>query len=384
MAHYPAPNPLAGDGNADHLGNTTVDVQQFAEFIQQLRAEGAQDRHLMKEESARDRQLVYEELRNRRHQDKALQDRTIATELARRITPCDGSNPRAVRDWLLEVEMSMPYTEQTILVAAQSAQGSLKRQLEHFLNSQYDRDEVSWETLKEHLQTTFLSAHEDDRLRFEVERIKQGAYESTTAFTQRFRELADQAYPPAATFSGAPLARHQDQERILLRAFIRGLRDRHIVERLIKEGEPKTYKEATTLVVKYEAHDYALKLALDEAHFIREEEPMEVGAVATTRESADSVAKKVDNMERQVQGLTQQFTKLMATIKAAATPLSRPRDQQHGQSSHGSDDSRPNRYADNGAPICNFCENVGHMERFCRKKRAAQHRHRQQNNQGGH
>ena len=44
---------------------------------------------------------------------------------------------------------------------------------------------------------------------------------------------------------------------------MRGLRDRHIVERLVKEGRPETSSQSMNLVIAYEADDYRLRLALD-------------------------------------------------------------------------------------------------------------------------
>ena len=53
-----------------------------------------------------------------------------------------------------------------------------------------------------------------------------------------------------------------DQHRIMLTAYLRGLRDRHIVERLVREGRPNTFEEAITLVERYTSDDYALQRAL--------------------------------------------------------------------------------------------------------------------------
>ena len=43
-----------------------------------------------------------------------------------------------------------------------------------------------------------------------------------------------------------------------------GLRDRHVVERLVREGRPTSFAQAMMSVQEHEADDYRLDLALDE------------------------------------------------------------------------------------------------------------------------
>ena len=52
-----------------------------------------------------------------------------------------------------------------------------------------------------------ISLFEDDRLRDEVESIKQGQYETTASYGRRFRQIAAQAY------EGAPQGNNEDQRR---------------------------------------------------------------------------------------------------------------------------------------------------------------------------
>ena len=66
------------------------------------------------------------------------------------------------------------------------------------------------------LLSRFLSAHEADRLRDEVEKVRE-TYEGTAAYSRRFRDAADLAYPIAQ--------RNADQHRIMKTAYLRGLRD---------------------------------------------------------------------------------------------------------------------------------------------------------------
>ena len=91
-------------------------------------------------------------------------------------------------------------------------------------------------------------------------------------YGRRFIEAADLAYPEPQG------GRNEDQNRLLLWNYMKGLRDRHIVERLVREGRPDTFAQAMRLVQEYEADDYRLHLALDEAVEGRHKEPMEVNA----------------------------------------------------------------------------------------------------------
>ena len=59
---------------------------------------------------------------------------------------------------------------------------------------------------------------------------------------------------------------------------MKGLRDRHIVERLVREGYPNTFSQAMLLVQEYEADYYRLHLTLDKTVEGPQEEPMEVNA----------------------------------------------------------------------------------------------------------
>jgi hypothetical protein len=218
-------------------------IGEFKEFLEVDRQDRAANRKAAKAEH---------ECRRKQAEEAAERQRALVQ--VKRVPPCDGASPQSVRDWIREVDLTLPYTEQTVYVAAQSAQGALRREVEHYLNLQLHRNNVPWKNLRAHLQKAFLSPHEDERLRHEVERLRQTAYETTASFGRRFREAADLAYPQEVV-GGAP-HRNQDQRRLLLRCYLKGLRDRCLVERLIKEGRPDDYQKAMKLVDEYEADDY--------------------------------------------------------------------------------------------------------------------------------
>jgi hypothetical protein len=346
-------------------------LQSFVEFL-------AQDR----EERMAVRYQATEEHQQRLEAARETTERQKAETQAKRVPPCDGASPHAVREWIREVDLTGAYTQRTVYVAAHSAQGALRRELEHFLE-QRNREHVTWGDVKQHIQTAFLSPHEDDRLRHEVEKIKQGAYETTASYGRRFRESADLAYPSPG--AGRLAGRNEDQTWLLLRSYMKGLRDRHVVERLIKEGRPEVYGDAMRLVSAYEADDYRLKRALDEGIIERGEEPMEVGAVSSKDSPNADLAKDMAEMRRQVCGLTQQFTKLMAALQGGKP--AQPRQVDSSPRPSGQQVAQPEyQYADDGAPICHFCNKVGHLRRHCRSRRTASQRPQSSDdkNQGGH
>ena len=119
--------------------------------------------------------------------------------------------------------------------------------------------------MKAHLQTSFLNVDESSALRDEVEKTRQSAYEPEASFSRRFREVADAAYPGEG--------RNEDQNRILIRAFARGLRSDELARKLVEEGNPTPLEEAFTTLAGYSARKDAY------ARLSQHEEPMEVAPV---------------------------------------------------------------------------------------------------------
>lgn len=348
---------------------TVLAAEQFAQYMQADREDRAAIRRLAKQEHD-----------TRARQATEAAERARAEAEVKRITPCDGAAPHAVREWIREISLTLPYSSRTVYVASHSSQGALRREIEYYLSTKENRQAVTWEELRKHLQSAFLSPHEADRLRHEVETIKQGAYEASASYGRRFRDAADLAYPMVEVQheEGPPgMGRNADQERILLRAYLRGLKDHHLVERLIKEGRPTSYMDAMSLVISYEADEYRLQLALSDTPIAtpndRPEEPMEIGSV---KEKA--VPTDIQEIKRQVSGLTAQFTKLMASLKEQKQQSSGSNRGHSGghqdtggrnrQNSHREGRLR-NVYTRDGLPICNRCQLPGHYSRDCQRQR---------------
>ena len=343
-------------GQGQRLPAGPMQAQSFQDYMQQERD-------------------IRQEAENRtiasRNEDK---ERQKAEAQIKRVPPCTGATPQSVRDWIREIDLTIHYSTQTVYIASQTARDALRRELEFFLNSQPNRNNVPWQTLKDHLQQSFLSPHEADRLRHEVEKVKQGGFDTSAAYGRRFREAADLAYPEPQG------GRNDDQNRLLLRHYMKGLRDRHIVERLVREGRPNTFIQAMILVQSYEADDYRLHLALDETTDGRQEEAMEVNAFNRKSTAPNSTSlstappntpsnmemtKDITEVKRQMAGLTQQFTKLMATLQTQNAGPKGPRAQQKKAAT-----VKPNPSTIQGQPrsLCEYCEKWGHVALDCRKR----------------
>ena len=184
----------------------------------------------------------------RRHHEQCKQ------ALIRQTTPCDGTSPAGVRAWFKDIELAGAEVgaDNKIEVAARTAAGSLRWELERYIagvlatNDQINaRFNVPWADVKAHLRTSFLNVDESSALRDEMEKTRQSAYEPEASFSRRFREVADAAYPGEG--------RNEDQNRILIRAFARGLRSDELARKLVEEGNPTTLEEAFTTLAGYSA-----------------------------------------------------------------------------------------------------------------------------------
>lgn len=321
-----------------------MNADQFALFVQ-----AEQD------DRAAARQAAQTQHQERQASNLETAGRQKAEAQAKRVPACDGASTKEVREWIREVEFTIPYSNRTVYIAAKTAEGPLRREIERFLNTQPNRNNVTWQQLKAHVQNSFLSPHEEDQLRDDVQKLKESSYEGTASYSRRFRDAADLGYPPAQ--------RNADQHRIMKDAYLRGLKDEKLVERLVKEGRPATFQDAIDLVDQYSADDYQLQRTIDgvgrDYRGSRQEEPMEIGAV-TPGPDADTQAlrKDVDLIKRQVGGITQQINKLHAVIGAQG-PSAPPRKKNNSKYQFTSD----------GLPICVKCGQPGHVIRECRANR---------------
>ena len=319
---------------------------------------------------------------------QATTDRQMADSQARRIPVCDGADAEMVREWILNVDLSTYYSNRPVYVAAHSSTGPLRRELERFLGTQPNRHQVPWDVVRAHLQEAFLTPLEDDRQRDELTRIEQGLTEPIASYNRRYVELADRAYPRP----GVGLPRNEDQNRTLLEHYVRGIRDDHVADRLVTHGHPTTHEEAINMAQDYARDVFRLRLARKSKRPSRQEEPMEIGAMAAAPRIKDEEPWKVANGEihRKVDGLAKQLTKMMSILGRVASPQgavaanNTPTTYQAGDLPPVPD--RPQLFTEDGSPICGYCQKKGHTAYECRKRR---NHHRRgpgpsNPNQGGH
>ena len=235
------------------------------------------------------------EIRNTR---KEIKDTHV-----KRITPCDGVSTTAVREWLQEIDITVPHCRQhpdlVITIACLTSIGSLHREIERFL-LQNQNQNITWLVLRTHLRDAFLSANEEEALRRDVEKMQQTQYENAASYSRRFRDASDSAYPGP---------RNPDQQRILLRIYAKGLRSSATARRLVEQGHPQNIDQAIALVLQYEA-DLDRYEQLD-----RREEEMEVGAVGVSTDKAISspAADLINRLVERVEKLTTEVGKMRAS-----------------------------------------------------------------------
>ena len=160
-------------------------------------------------------------------QFKESAERSKAETQAKRIKQCDASNTQRLREWFRDVAMTIPHSTKTVYIATLTAEGPLRREIEKALDAAPDRERVTWAQLRTHLTTAFMSAHEEEKLRDDLENISRQPYETTAHYGRRFSEAADMAYPAAQ--------RNIDQQRTMLPRYMKGLNDEKMVLRLVQE-----------------------------------------------------------------------------------------------------------------------------------------------------
>jgi hypothetical protein len=328
-----------------------------------------------------------------------------------KATPtCDGSSAKLVRAWFKAIEIARPYFDiatrdiDTHYLIVASLTGSMRNCYEHFQAAQEARDNVTWEAVRTHLQEAYLSTDEHEHLRSELERIKQGAYESCAIYGRRFRQAAHQAYAPAD--------RNAVVHKLLLDVYLRGLRNKPLVHKLIMDSNPTNLDEAFVSVAEFIARTERMGRVLHNVpddSSPSKEEPMEVGAVAAggypeykgypehkgypelprqqeVAAAAPAPTTKMEdaicNMARQVAGIQKEMTRMKAASlsqnnNSATNVQQEPRYQPTplvpvNQATRGNT-GRQQKYPSHtptGTIVCYECGMAGHIGRDCDQRRA--------------
>ena len=84
------------------------------------------------------------------------------------------------------------------------------------------------------MAAAFLKADEDEALRKELDKVRQTAYETPLQYNRRFRTAGERAYPTAN--------RNADQNRLLVKAYARGLKESRLARKVVANGWPVTFQ----------------------------------------------------------------------------------------------------------------------------------------------
>ena len=383
-------------GQQPQAAGVPVAGQDFNKFLKQdhdwrqADFDARQEQH--KERLEKDEQFI--------NWQKEQADRQIALDLATNISKCDGLSAQGVREWLRAVDLTTPYTKLTVLIAGLRSTEGLKDDIETYLNSQPDRARVTWGALKRHIEKQFLSSEEEETLKLELERMRQGSFENYLNYGRRYKRAADLAYP---VYRDA--VRPHTEEKLVVHHYLKGLKNTHVKQKIIRQGTPDTLAEVMAKVATFEAGNTRIELAqerglIEKPSNGRIEEAMEVAAVEPPVGNAQQ--KEMCRMRRQMDGLTTEFTKFAATLEglknkmekqeilqeetarqasANLPPYPAPRRRANNHPQHQSSRGLPPRreylFTESGLPICNYCNQEGHIARSCNVRQQA----RQQRNQ---
>ena len=112
---------------------------------------------------------------------------------------------------------------------------------------------------------------------------------------RRFRDAANGAYPEDM--------RNADQQRILIKAYARGLEDDEIAKELMTRGKPRTTLECLERTAEFDEHNDQY------ARLGHREKGMDVNVVAPTTRKAVSKTHKPDSDEDEVRELLKRIVK---------------------------------------------------------------------------
>ena len=173
---------------------------------------------------------------------KTKHSNTTRSNVIRQTQTCNGSTTAAVRNWIRDVTLAFNQVgaDSIIEIATKTVSGPLLFELERYIEgvivaNQVGRAAILWADLRNHISAQFLNPDEYAVLRDELDKIRQSVYEPTAQYARRFRDIADVAYPTAH--------RNADQERLLIKAFARGLKSNELARKLVEQS-PATIEAA--------------------------------------------------------------------------------------------------------------------------------------------
>jgi hypothetical protein len=305
-------------------------------------------------------------------QNAATQKRRRDTKegLVKQTVSCDGATTGSVRVWIKEINLAIRQLAPADIVelVTRTITGPLRWEVERFIDqymvtNNVARNAVPWPPIENHVNHCFLNTDEASALRDEVEATRQSVHEPAASYSRRFRDKADSAYPVAQ--------RNPDQERILIKAYARGLLSDELARKLVQDERPATLEAAITAIGQFsEGQDAYARLGRNEP------EPMEVGMASVVKTPASTRPGEITSSvaSSQMQQIMDTLLKIGRAQERLGTKVAKLEiSQKSGETPTGSGgrrrpqskDGRLPAWNEEGKPRCFRCQNFGHFAREC-------------------
>ena len=242
----------------------------------------------------------------------------------------------------------------------------------------------SWAHLRDLMRRRYHYLDDSDMAKQKLQNFTQRPNEPIPVYVERLETLAKQAYRQKLTESNVV-------ENVTW-TFINGILDRKLQERIATK-RPKTLADAYHIAI--DQQKLMTEVAMYRDH--SKGEPMDCSAVTAAQRNDDLGEVKqllkvlVEQQQRPYQVQPQhpqsyqqpepqnRFVNTSRPPPRTAQPQRRPQvqnsnhDRNRAPANSGRDRNRtPYRWTTDNRPICHFCGNIGHMQRVCRQKQAAQ------------
>jgi len=223
-------------------------------------------------------QTITANIRDLRHdsaQQRLTQTNVSAiSEQCQAVPKCDGLNNEDLREWIRNVDIAIENTanipHNVERITRKTTAGVLYRTLEKWKRAipvSTPPTLPEWPSMRKHVIADFLGANEEDRLRAELSKTKQGP-ETILSFNRQFREKADMAYGLEP--------RDANHELLLVRAYVSALTDTNLARKVVSKTNMVSLKVAMAYTDR-KAADTELFFSLRPG-----EEMMDCSAVAPT------------------------------------------------------------------------------------------------------
>lgn len=267
---------------------------------------------------------------------RALQLEIRAGNLGERITDFSGDNSRRYHAWIRDLETTGLAAEATDSTMRALAVRSVRGHAAEFLSRVISESpQITWADLKQKMKAHFSDDGDREIALQKLRKLKQNKGESIQAFGERIRKIAVDAYPG------------QDLDNpvicdTLVGTLIEGTVSDRIATKLLR-SKPDSFEAAMGMALREQQTSRLFELR-------RKEEAMEVDVVQQSPQNPsvevlEGLVARLESIEKRA------FQKPKSNKKQNFKPA--------------------NRFTDDGRPICNFCNKVGHKWKECRSRLAS-------------